>query len=47
MLFDIAPTDAATFVAVSLFFALVAVVACLIPTLKAVKVSPVDALAVQ
>ena len=40
----IAPTDAATFVIVSLFFALVALVACLIPALK---VNPVNALAAE
>jgi putative ABC transport system permease protein len=47
ILFDVAPTDAATFVAVSLFFALVALVACLVPALKALKVNPVSALAAQ
>ena len=47
MLFEIAPTDAATFVAVSLIFALVALVACSIPARKALKVNPVNALGVQ
>jgi ABC-type antimicrobial peptide transport system permease subunit len=47
ILFEIAPTDWATFVAVSLVFALVALVACLIPARKALKVNPVRALAVQ
>jgi putative ABC transport system permease protein len=47
LLFGIAPTDASTYVAVSLFFALVALVACLIPARKALKVNPVSALAVQ
>ena len=47
ILFDIAPTDVVTFVAVSLFFASVALVACLIPALKALKVNPVSALAAQ
>ena len=47
MLFDVAPTDATTFVVVSLFFALVALVACLIPARKALKVNPVNALAAE
>ena len=45
ILFETAPTDAATFVTVSLVFALVALVACLIPARKALKVNPVAALA--
>jgi ABC-type antimicrobial peptide transport system permease subunit len=47
MLFGVAPTDAATFVAASLFFALVAFLACFISTRKALKVDPVSALVVQ
>jgi putative ABC transport system permease protein len=47
ILFGITPTDTTTFVAVSVFFALVALVACLIPARKALKVNPVSALAVQ
>ena len=47
ILFDIAPTDAATFVMVSLVFALVGLIACLIPARKALRVNPVNALAVQ
>ena len=47
VLFDVAPTDLATFAGVTLFFALVALVACLIPARKALKVNPVDALAAQ
>lgn len=47
ILFDIAPTDGATFVAVGLVFALVALVACWVPARKALKVDPVKALAVR
>ena len=47
MLFGIAPTDVSTYIGVSLFFALVALVACLIPARKALKVNPVSALSVQ
>jgi ABC-type antimicrobial peptide transport system permease subunit len=47
MLFDTAPTDAATYFAVSSFFALVALIACFLPALKALKVNPVTALAAQ
>jgi len=47
ILFDIAPTGAATFVTVSLVFALVGLIACLIPARKALRVNPVNALAVQ
>ena len=44
MLFNTAPTDPTTFVAVSAFFALVAVIACLIPAWRALRVDPVVAL---
>jgi predicted permease len=47
LLFDVAPTDAATFVVVSLFFAVVALIACLIPARKALNVNPVNALAAE
>ncbi|MFC1640309.1 ABC transporter permease [Gemmatimonadota bacterium] len=47
MLFDVAPADATTFVVVSLFFAGVALIACLIPARKALKVNPVSALAAE
>jgi putative ABC transport system permease protein len=47
LLFDVAPTDTATFVFVSLFFAAVALVACLLPAMRALKVDPVTALAAQ
>ena len=47
LLFDVAPTDAATFVFVGLFFAVVALVACLLPALRALKVDPVTALAAE
>jgi putative ABC transport system permease protein len=47
MLFGIGPTDAVTFVAVSLFFAFVGFVACLIPARQALEVNPATALAVQ
>jgi len=47
ILFEIAPTDAPTFVAVSMVFALVALVACWIPARKALKVDPANVFAVQ
>ena len=47
VLFDVAPTDAPTFVFVSLFFGCVALVACLIPARRALKVDPVTVLAAQ
>ncbi len=47
ILFDVAPTDATTFVVVSVVFAAVALVACLIPARKALQVDPVTALAAQ
>jgi ABC-type antimicrobial peptide transport system permease subunit len=43
-LFNIEPTDPVTFVAVSGLFAGVAVIACLIPAFKAVRVDPVETL---
>ncbi len=47
MLFTIDPTDPVTFAGVSLFFALVALAACLIPAWKALRVDPLTALAAQ
>jgi len=47
MLFDVAPTDAPTFVFVSLFFGCVALVACLIPARRALEVDPVTVLGVE
>jgi putative ABC transport system permease protein len=47
ILFEVAPTDATTYVVVSFFFAAVAIGACLIPARKALRVDPVTALAVQ
>jgi putative ABC transport system permease protein len=47
ILFGIGPTDPATFVSVSFFFALVGLVACWLPARKSLKVNPVVALAVQ
>jgi putative ABC transport system permease protein len=44
MLFQVAPTDPATFVAVSVLFTAVAAVACLLPVWRAVRVDPVDVL---
>jgi predicted permease len=47
ILFNVAATDAATFVVVTLCFAAVALVACLVPARKALKVNPVTALVSQ
>ncbi len=47
LLFDVAPTDAATFAFVCLLFAAVALIACLLPALRALRVDPVTALAAQ
>ena len=47
MLFTIEPTDPVTFVGVSLLFAVVALVACLIPAWRALRVDPLSALAVE
>jgi putative ABC transport system permease protein len=47
LLFGVEPTDATTFVAVSLVFVIIALVACWIPARKALRVNPVDALALQ
>jgi predicted permease len=44
MLFTIEPTDPATFATVSLFFALVGLIACLIPAWRALRVDPLTAL---
>ncbi len=44
MLFRVAPTDPATFVAVSVLFTAVAAVACLLPVWRAVRVDPVAVL---
>jgi len=44
MLFQVAPTDPATFVAVSILFSTVAVVACLLPAWRAVRVDPMTVL---
>jgi len=43
-LFDVDPTDPGTFVAVSALFMVVAVVACLVPALRAVRTDPVKTL---
>ena len=44
LLFQTAPTDTATFVATAVALALVAVVASLVPAVRAVRTDPVDAL---
>jgi putative ABC transport system permease protein len=44
LLYQVEPTDPLTFVLVSLFFALVAIVACLLPAWRAVRVDPLVAL---
>jgi len=43
-LYEVTATDPSTFIAVSLFLALVAVIACLVPTRRAVSVNPTVAL---
>ena len=47
LLFDVAPTDAPTFVFVSVVFMCVALVACLIPARRALKVDPVTVLGAE
>lgn len=47
LLFDVAATDLITFVTVSSFFAVVAVVACVVPAAKALNVNPITALAAE
>jgi putative ABC transport system permease protein len=44
MLFDIAPNDAATYASAALFLTGVALVACLVPALRAARIDPVRAL---
>ena len=44
LLFEVSPTDARTFVAVAGFFAAAALLACLLPALRATRVDPVVAL---
>jgi ABC-type lipoprotein release transport system permease subunit len=44
MLFGIEPTDPLTFVAVCLFVAAIALIACLVPLWRAVRVDPMVAL---
>lgn len=44
LLFNVKPSDPATFAAVSLFFVFIALSACLIPAYRAVRVDPVIAL---
>jgi putative ABC transport system permease protein len=43
-LFNVEPTDPATFIAVSALFLLIAILACLVPALRAVRTDPVKTL---
>jgi putative ABC transport system permease protein len=47
VLFEVAPTDAATFVGVAVLFLIVAVAACSIPARRAMRVEPLVALRIQ
>ncbi|MCP4654368.1 MAG: ABC transporter permease [bacterium] len=47
LLFGVAPTDAVTFASVSLCLAWVALVACLVPAWRAVRIDPCEALRVE
>jgi predicted permease len=47
LLFDVAPTDVITFGGVSLCLAAVAMIACIVPAMRAVKVDPQEVLRVE
>jgi ABC-type antimicrobial peptide transport system permease subunit len=47
LLFQVPPNDGPTFVGVSLLFALIALLACLIPAWRAARVDPVVSLRVE
>ena len=47
LLFDVASTDAVTFAGVSVCLAAVAMVACIVPAIRAVKVDPQEVLRVE
>jgi len=44
LLFEVAPTDPATFAGLSLLLVAIAAIACLVPALRAARVDPVTAL---
>jgi len=44
LLFEVAPTDPATFAGLSLLLVAIAATACLVPALRAARVDPVTAL---
>jgi ABC-type antimicrobial peptide transport system permease subunit len=46
-LFNVEPTDPVTFATVTAMFVVVAVAACLVPALRAVRTDPVKALQVE
>jgi ABC-type antimicrobial peptide transport system permease subunit len=47
LLYGVSPTDATTFILITLLLMLVALIACSFPARKAIKVDPIDALRYQ
>ena len=46
-LYGVSPTDATTFILITLLLTLIALIACSFPARKAIKVDPMDALRYQ